>query len=367
MELTPPVNSDPLPDPLPDMSGLNQALLHQIVDQAPRLLKEGLYLAAIPFGYNTTLLTALRHRHDDKDARLVDRLAEYSFITPLMGAASGMSHAVQSGEREILQKQWIAEDAAAYRTAHDRALLFWRNTPPAVSDPFIPTQNIVYHELIAAPEAGIETLIAAFRIYSTARRLAAIDRLLVTVEEALHRLTDLNDPVYPRLDDTLVYLRARLDQLRGHWERAKIALEPLKQKPISARLHAYVLRAYGLSLVQTGQYVEAMDYLERALKELRQRGEPGEELGFTMLALGDTNVRLARAARGYFEEPQPPQTMVEGVRRYLPFLPVPLMIYLSSRGLNFWHPDSWPAMKSPDWIIARLFGRGAKWYREADR
>lgn len=367
MELNPPVNATPALPPLPDMTALNASLLHQIVEQAPRLLKEGLYLAAIPYSYNVALLTALRQRDDDKDARLVERLAEYSFITPLRGAPSGMSYAVQVAERELLQKQWLTEDAAAYRAAHERAHHFWRDTPPTVSDPFISIQNILYHELIATPEAGIETLIIAFRDYSTLRRLAAIDRLLITVEEANQRLIELNDPVHPRLADTLGYLRARLDQLRGNWQRAKTALDPLIQKPLSARLHPYVLRAYGLSLVQTGQYVEAMEHLERALKEMQQRGERAEELGFTMLALGDANVRLALAARGYFADPQPPETVVEAVRRYLPLLPFPLMIYLSTRGLNFWHPDSWPAMKSQDWIIARLFGRGAKWYRAADK
>jgi tetratricopeptide (TPR) repeat protein len=367
MELDPPVIPADATPPIPDMAAFNAQLLHQIVEQAPRLLKEGLFLAAIPYGYNVALLTALRQREDEKDARLVERLAEYSFITSLTNAPSGMSHAVHSGERELLQAQWLKEDAGAYRTAHERALTFWRETPPATTDPFIPTQNIVYHELIAAPEAGIETLITAFRDYSTARRLAAIDRLLVTVEEADQRLDELNDPIHPRLLDTLAYLRARLDQLRGNWQRAKLALDPLVQRQTSARLHPFVLRAYGLSLVQMGQYVEAMDYLEQGLKALKQRDEGKEELGFTMLALGDANVQLAAAARGYFADPQPPQTPVESAQRYLPLLPIPLMIYLSLRGLNFWHPDSWPAMKSQDWIIARLFGRGAKWYRAADK
>lgn len=366
MELDPPNPPTPAP-PMPNMAEFNAILLQQLVEQAPRLLREGLFLAAIPYSYNIPLLATLRQRDDDKDARLVERLAEYSFVTTLTNAPGGMTHAVHSGERELLQQQWIQEDATAYRHAHQQALTFWRESPPVAPDPFIPTQNIVYHELIAAPEAGIETLIVAFRDYSTVRRLAAIDRLLATVEEANQRLNDLNDPIYPRLADTLAYLRARLDQLRGNWQRAKIALDPLIQRQSSARLHPYVLRAYGLSLVQTGQYVEAMDYLEQALKALRQRGERNEELGFTMLALGDANVQLALAARGYFADPQPPQTVIEGVQRYLPLLPIPLMIYLSLQGLNFWHPDSWTSMKSQDWIIARLFGAGAKWYRDADK
>ncbi len=344
-------------------------LLDQILDKAHPLLAEGLYLAAVSHEYNGVLFKALRARDDGRDERLVARLARFSFITPLDDDAETPGYTMLPTEREILSQRWIAADPEAFVAAHRRALAFWEAHPHP--DPFAQDQNRLYHLLIADGETGLEQLADTFRACVSEHRLAAADRLLATATQARGYLMALAVPWLADFDDLLTYLTARLAQCREEWQESLPSLEKLRQRTdLSPRLVPHVARAYGHALAEEGQYVEAMEQYQVALKAFGQRPEGRVEQAFTMINLGDAYVDLAVSARGYREIIVPPalswRYWLQGVLSLRGLLP--LIAYLSWHfGLRVWYPRFWPMLQQQDWIIARLFVTGARWYRQAKK
>ena len=343
-------------------------LLDQILDRAHLLLAEGLYLAAVPHSYDTALFKALRAQEDGRDERLVARLARFSFITQLDDEAEPR-YAMQATEREILLRRWIAAEPEAFVTAHRRALTFLEAHPDP--DPFTQAQTRLYHLLMTDGKAGLEHLASTFRAYARERWLAAADRLLVTAAEVRTYLAALAVPWLADLDNLLAYLTARLAQYRGQWDESLESLKALRQKArLVPSLVPYVARAYGSALAKTGLYVEAIEQYQFALDIFRQQPDSEAEQAFTMFDLGDAHVGLAVSARGYREIISPPtdrwRQWLDGLLSFRTLLP--LIAYLSVYfGPRVWHPRFWPMLQGLDWIIARLFVTGARWYRQAGR
>lgn len=355
-----------------DTSVTINSYLERILDEAHPLMAESLYLAAVPHWYNPALLLALRQKDDlDKNARLAQRMTRYSFIAELDETAA--LYMVRPEERALLQRRWITKNPGAYRLAHQHALAYWQSAHD--ENPYAQAQNLFYHRLfVDLPEATTE-LLMLFRTYRQERQLGAIERLLDTAVSARFYLALLNDD-YRELDDTLTHLQARLAQLRGRWPKSLNTLEPLRQKPdLSPRLRPLVSRAYGHALANTGKFVEAIAAYQQALTQFAQLNTPLTAFGhveaekaYTLIALGDAHVGLAMASRG-FEEP----TAVSHhwgqklSNLFYFFISLPLLIYLSrALGRNVWRPRFWPALRSLDWMIARLFALGARAYKEAD-
>jgi len=353
-------------------------LLNQILDKAHPLLAEGLYLAAVSPRYTLALFKALRARDDGRDERLVNRLAKFSFIQQLKDGTDqdGPLYVLQATERDILLRRWIASDPKDFVAAHRRALTFWEAHPHP--DPFVQDQTRLYHLLVADGKAGIKHLTETFRTYVNKRWLAAADRLLVTAAEirpylaalVVPWLTDLN-ALLAELNDWLDYLTARLAQFRGDWDSSLLTLKKLRRRTdLPPELEPYVARAYGHARAKSGLYVEAIDQYEIALAAFarRQNNENEAEQAFTMLNLGDAHVALAISARGYREIISPKarhwQRWMTGLFSLRAMLP--LIAYLSLQfGLRVWSPKFWPMLQEQDWIIARLFVTGARWYRRA--
>lgn len=343
------------------------ALLNQILAQSHPLLAEGLMLAAIPHTYDVPLFRALRAQPDERDEKMALRLAQFSFIRvvePTDEAAP--RYAVQSIERDILHRRWIELDPTTYTAAHGRALAFWQANPDP--DPFTQVQTVLYHQLLVEPEAGTAFLLQTFRDYLDNRQLAALDRLIATATETYPYLAALGVPT-ANLDDSLAFLRARMAQARDQWQESLDTLATLRSKPtLMPALRPFVRRAYGVALTELGQYVEAIEELEGVLTLLRTM--PGNDLeqGYTMIALGDAYRDMAVAARGYrtrfVTDGRPWQNQVQ---RVLGFPPLPLVAYLNWHGLRLWHPEVWAALRKQDWIIVRLLGSAARWYRHAER
>lgn len=349
-------------------AALTARLLDQILAKAHPLLAEGLYLAAVSRRYNTALFKAMRARDDGRDERLVDRLAQFSFVKRLDGEAEPQ-YALKTNERQILLQRWIAADPEAFVTAHRRALAFWEAHPHP--DSFVQAQTRLYHLLIADGQASLEYLAATFRAYTGERRLAAADRLLVTAAEVQSYLAAMGVPWLADLDDLLAYLAARLAQFRGQWNASLTSLKALRQKTgLSSQLAPYVTRAYGLAQARTGLYVEAIEQYRLALEAFEQQPGSEAERAFTMLGLGDAHVNLAVSARGY-RDIVPPETghwrrWLDGLLSLRALLP--LIVYLGLNfGLSVLRPSFWPVLQEQDWIIARLFVTGARWYRQAKR
>ncbi len=350
-------------------------LLTQIMDDVHPLMAEGLHLAAVPYWYNADLYGAMRQRDDGRNQGLIQRLTRYSFVIPLTGDGDGQpTYMVRADERMFLQRHWIAKDRNAYLAAHQQALDYFIAHPDP--NPFAQAQYRLYHQLMVDIHAGMDYLVDRFRQFHSERQLTAIDNLLKTAKEARFYLAMLENESLSELDDLLAHLRARMSQLRGHWDDSLPPLQRLRHKPdLPPWLRPYVTRAYGRALAETGQFVEAMGEYETALKLFEQQSAAisdtaaiHAERAHTLIALGDASVNLALAARGH----DAPRSVQPGLIQRLfdasqVYLSLPLMFYLSFYlGKRVWHPRFWPTLHNLDWLIARLFAAGARYYRQAD-
>ncbi|RMG99070.1 MAG: tetratricopeptide repeat protein [Chloroflexi bacterium] len=351
--------------------------LSQMLSELHPMMVEALHLAAVPHWFSAELFAAMRQNDDGRNAGLIERLTRFSFVEVVTPATEGMPpiYAVREDERVILQRHWIAQDAQAYREAHRRALAFWETN--ADPNPFAQAQNVLYHMFFVDVNVAIEYLIARFRQYHDERQLAAIERLLQTVDEARYFLALLNEP---RLDELAVlhtHLQARLAQLYGDWGKSKELLEGLLARVDEyPQLRPYVFRAYGLALAHTGQYVPAIEQYQLALRAFDQllpvaidADRIEAEKAHTRLALGDGYVGLANVLRGQVMDTAVSQDRWYWLRNTFSFfLSLPLVVYLTFfLGLRVWHPHFWPTLSYLDWIVARLFAVAARHYRQADK
>jgi hypothetical protein len=347
------------------------------------LMVEAFYLASIPEWYDAAFLDALRLQDDGREEGLVERLARYSFIVPLAEAPRDHpAYYVHSQERTALQRRWIAQDPEAYRAAHARALAFWQERPDP--NPYAQVQNVLYHLLFVDFQGAIHFLLDRFRDYRNERHLPAIERLLKTAREAQSHLDLLEHDQAAAFQDLLIYLAARLAQLRGDWTAAAEALAPLfvRFDALELSLRPYLLRARAYDLARQGQYAGAIEDLRQALKEFGRPAVAGSrwgiieaERGYTLVALGDAYVDLAAAASGRghrrrYDGPGDPRQGNLWARLWPGFnfvVSLPLVLYLGfTLGRRVWHPRFWPALIGLDWIIARLMATGARYYRQAD-
>lgn len=350
-------------------------LLEQLLHDAHPLMVEALHMASVPNWYDVGLLQAIRQRDDlAKNEQLAQRMTRYSFITPLSPVEnSRVMYTMRSEERAFLQRHWIAQDPIAYRQAQQQAFNYWANNPDP--NPFAQAQNLLYHQLFVDQQEAANEIVRLFRMYRNDRQLAAIERLLHTAVSARFYLLALGDDLND-LDDLLAHLNALLAQLRGQWENSKEALAALHQKEtLSPRLRPYVTRAYGQALANTGQFVEAIAQYEIAITLFGQQeniddhsNDLAAEKAHTLIALGDAYVGLAVVSRGFDEK----TAVSGGLHQWLTnllyfFLSLPLVLYLSTQlGHHVWHPQFWSALRDLDWLIARLYAKGARYYRAAD-
>ncbi|MBN1889878.1 MAG: tetratricopeptide repeat protein [Thermoflexales bacterium] len=352
---------------------LSAQLIDQILAKLPPLLAEGLFLAAVPHSYDAALIKAMRARDDGRDEKLVERLAQFSFVTPVgEDEEAGLCYRLMEDERDILNRRWIARDPQAYVEAHRRALAF-RETQFA-SDPFRLDQSRLDHLLIIDCPAGLEHLRRVFQSYAAERRFAVAERLLSTAAEARAYLALLGSPHLAELDDWLAYMQARMAQLQGSWTESLASLKVLIDKlDIPFNLLPYAARAYGLGLANQGSYVEAIEQYEFGLDLFSRQPASESEQAFTMIDLGNAHVDLAISARGQREVITPCRRGLSRVWQWLGdvlsfWVSLPIVIYLSSYfGLRVWDPRCLPMLRGQDWVIARLFGIGARWNRKADR
>jgi len=367
--------SDPaIPLTTADLPAEGAAELDAILDNSHPLMVEAFYLASIPHWYDRRLLERMRNRDDGREEGLIIRLNRYSFVSALRErVADEPAYFVRSEERSILQKRCIAEDPQVYRAAHQRALDFWEANPDP--DPFAQAQNRLYHQFFVDFDASVGDLIDLFRTYANDRQLAAIDRLLTAAEEACAYVTLLDGGAVAGVDDLLIYLRARVVQLRGQWAESLELLKELGPSP-DPRLSPYVARASGYALAQEGDYVAAIQRFKDALELFGQQEDSfidpqsaQNDRAYTLIALGDAYVDLATDVRGSVGREALGSDLQHRLQGFFYFATsLPLVLYLSLYlGRRVWHPRFWPVLRDLDWIIARLFVTGASYYHKADR
>lgn len=364
--------------------GLTVQLIDQILSRSHPMVADGLLLAAVPHNYDLPLIGALRTVKDGKDAKLIDRLSRFSFISQQFDSAKWQLEKVH---RHILQEKFIEQDKMGYVAAQDRAHNFWQNHP--ADDPVVQVQNLLYHGILAQSLhptfddlSIVNLLVETFRVYADERQLAAIERLLNTAAAALPYLELLKVGWLESYADLLAHLDARYLQMLGRWAEAQDRLKELIAKPdLLPSLHPYVVRAYGNSLAYSGDFVGAIGQYKRALKFFEQQfqaqeaaGVPREqwtttraEQGTTMISLGDAHAGLALATRGQ-PETLTDQSLIARARNWVAtFLAMPMVIYLwFYLGWRVLDPRFWTALHGEDWLITRLFALSGYWYRQAD-
>lgn len=354
--------------------------LEKILQSVHPLMAEAIYLAALPHWYDQALFAAIRATDDGRDEGLIERLTRYSFIMRWDDEGDGsVTYAMRSEERRLTQRYWIMKNPDAYRVAQQRALAYWQANPDP--NPFAQAQNQLYHQLFVDQRAATDLLVDRFRAYHNERQLAAIERLLDTADEARFYLALLNEAPIADLEILLLHLRARLAQLRGDWAESRKSLQTLRGKAdLPPQLQPYITRAYGYTLAHDGDFVGAIAEYEKALTQFKEQATAVTTAGLadsdtlqadqaqTMIALGDAYVGLATAVRGPVETGDGLLGGLRPLRTLLAFIvSLPLVVYLSMYlGWRVWHPDFWPTLLGLDWIIARLFAIGARYYQRAD-
>jgi tetratricopeptide (TPR) repeat protein len=350
------------------------------------LMVEAFCVAALPHWFDLPLFSAIRYRDDGRDAGLVDRLRPYSFVDPLVDREpEAPAYAVRARERQALNRHWIEQDkdGSAYRTAHARALAYWIEHPDP--NPFAQAQNQVYHGLFVEAQfnAAVSLLISQFRTYRNERQFTPIDRLLAVGREAQGYLVLLGSTDNAsQLEDLLNYLEVRLSQLRKDWGGAEALLEKMQAKqPLDPRIGPYVLRARGMQLQGQQKYVEAIETFKDALKAFDQEltlvgkvtffqseNDLRAERAYTLIDLGRAHVDLADSVRGERPWQVPQRGLRQWVRSISSLLTsLPLVLYLTRYlGHTVWDPSFWAALPGLDWILARLYGVGARYYLQAD-
>ncbi len=350
-----------------DDTRVTALLVERMRKKAHPLLQEALFLAAVPHLYDRPFFDALRKRDDGRNEQIFERLTNFSFVN-LRGRVEGSEqYEIAASVRTELQRQWIERNPEAYLEAHCRAIDYLNANPH--SDAFIQTSNLIYHRVYVDGTSSCETLRATVSSYYTDRRLSEAERLLDDAERSCSLLQYLDSPVRKCLQQMVEYGRARLSQLRGDWEDAERILTSLReQEYIWTNLRPHIHRATGLTLQRTGQHTQAIVEYRQALALFRHGKGQDAEQAETKLRLGVAHVELAMKARGYREVVETAeQSSLQHFRQYL-YLPVvlPLLIYMRALlGNQIWTPRAIRLARSHDWIIARLFSIGSRWYKEA--
>ena len=361
----PPGVSAPAPE-----ADLSAQLVEAILTKSHPLVAEALYFACVPHSFSVELLKALRGVDDGKDKKLVERLAKFSFIREAEASTGASPHySVTAAERDLILRRFIAANHSGFIETHRRALADRELHPHP--DPVVQAQSHLYHTLVINGSEGIEFLARMFSKYTDERRLAATERLIATAAEIQPYLAALGADWAPELDYWVRYLRARSAQLRGSHQDTIGELKALlddPRLPYSPALVGRIHRAYGRALADQGLYVEAIQQHHIALTTFKRQAESDAEQGYTMLNVGDAYVDLAASARGQ-RDYVPPK--LSGWRDWLTrlgslFGSLPLIIYLQFIFGLHWNPRAWATLAGQDWVIARLFGAGARWYRRAN-
>ena len=350
-----------------DDTRVTALLVERMLKKAHPLLQEALFLAAVPHLYDRPFFDALRKRDDGRAEQIFDRLTNFSFVNQRGRVEGSEQYEIAASVRAALQCQWIARNPQAYLRAHRSAIDYLIANP--YSDAFIQTSNLIYHRVYVDGTSSCETLRSTVSKYYTDRRLSEAERLLNDAKKSCSLLKRLDSPVRTCVEQTVEYGRARLSQLRGDWEDAERILSSLRdQEYIWTNLRPHLHRAYGLTLQRTGQHTQAIAEYRQALALFRQGEDQDAEQAETKLRLGVAHVELAVKARGYREvvETVEPGSW-QRLRQYLYFpVVLPLLIYMRALlGNQIWTPRAISLARSHDWIIARLFSIGSRWYNEA--
>lgn len=334
-------------------------LTNTLLSKLPPVLAEALKLAAIPYWFDEPLLAALRGPADadGRTHKIFERLIGFSFVSPVGEGRYTVTHDL----RMLLRTHWSA-DRAGFAEANERAAKHFSARLAEARGPAVEEfeQARLYHLLGADSETGIAALRQVFETLQDVPRRAVLERLVVIAEE--QRLF-----FSPAHTVWLDYFQARLHQLYGRWDQACAALEAILRQGDSPTLRACALRALAESLAHAEQWAQAIQLYQQALIIFEQQNDPAAAL--VMLDLGQAFVDMAVNVWGQRE--LQPHLRYATSQRLLDVADVParlpILAYLALELGPGVLRSTLTLARGVDWMIARLFVSGARWYRRSQQ
>jgi tetratricopeptide (TPR) repeat protein len=349
------------PPPQPSPSDSSSArLVGDIMAKRPRL-GALLRLTAVPLWFDEDLLTALRDRGDDREAGILSRINQFSFVH-----SSNGRYWYGSDMRRMLLLEWH-DDQEGFREANRRARDFFQahlaSTPPQNPVAYEElVQSHLFHALVVDEEDGLRLLRRLFRKAEKERRLAAAEQYVAVAEEQRPFLSGAG-----RVE--LDYMAVRVDQLYERWPQSAERFEELLARDnLPPGLVPRAQRALALALVEQKRWQEGIPLYQQALEDFQNAGDL-LETALTMAGLGYAYLGLALSVRGSgWLRPSPSRSPFRFVADLYHLLAqLPLVLYLVVQlGVRIMLPVAHRIGRDMDWIVARLLGEADHWFRQAD-
>ncbi len=353
------VEERPTPQASPPGSS-SARLVHDIMAERPRL-GALLRLTAVPLWFDEDLLAALRDRDDGREAGILTRINQFSFLHSADGR-----YWYGPEMRRLLLLEWYG-DHEGFREANRRARDFFEaqlaSAPPQNPVAYEElVQSRLFHALVVDEEDGLRLLRRLFRQAEEERRLAAAEQYVAVAEE---QRPFLSDATKIELD----YMTARVDQLYERWPESAARCEALLDRDdLPSGLIPCVQRALARSLVEQERWQEGIPLYAQALEGF-QGTEDLVEAALTMAGLGYAYLDLALSVWGSgWLRPSPSHSLFRFVADLYHLLAqLPLVLYLVVQlGVRTMLPAAHRIGRGMDWIVARLLGEADHWFRQAD-
>ena len=354
-----------------DVQSRTTERLEGLFDICHPLMADAIRMAAVLAWFDEDVLAALRSSPDGREAGLISRLGELSFVNSLHDRPrEKLALNVREPERALILDRWIEEDRDGFLDAHRRAYMYYESS--GHPDRLENAQALVYHGFFVDFEQAAARFVRLARHLVVERQVAALNGLVSATEDVRDRLARLEGVARPRLGNLLSYLRARIYTLRGDWDEALRQLDALSQRPdLEPMLASYVARSQGLSLAGREEFVRAIEAFDRAMTlqgspEIVGLGteDPAQERAVTLMERGRAHVGLALLAHGTSRAPIVRAGWWSRLRDvYSLVVNLPLMVYMAR--FRPWQPGAASALRGMDWLVARLIVNGSGMMREA--
>lgn len=330
-------------------AGASGRFLEGWLARAPPELASAVRYGAVPHRFDVALLNSLRDVTADAGAA-IPRLERLGLIT----TTEPGRYTLHATLRELCLRHWQTEQLEAYRQLSARAAEVYLAREPLGEAEQL---EVVYHQLGAGDETGLQALSQAFEGAWAARRLGFAERLLQYADEQVPVLgTDIRA--------WLRYFHARLDLAHGRYTESQEALEPLVSPGVDAGLRAPALMSLAGVFTATRRWTEALARYAEAHDAFRELGDRFRAAR-ALEARGITYLHLASGLGGLYETAsaiQPPLVIWFRRFEYFPFL------------LHRWFSRRIPFLRSlyfgadyQDWIIYRLLLRAIGNLQQAER
>lgn len=363
-----------------------EPIIGRILDKSHPKMVEALYQSAIPFWFNSDVLAAIRQKGDQKEAGIIERLSQFTFVFPLYDRQreSG-DFAIEQVERDIFNRNFIEQDGAAYLAAH-RAVYDYIESAERDQNSFLHHRNRLYHRFFVDYDAAMGDFRELYRTWFNDRELNAIDEMVTAVEYAQiylslliqngHLPPDQKEPV-ELLGQLLIYIRARIAHSRGNLEQSDEMLRSFESDAEAADspLFPYVARLRGYLAHDRREFATAIRHFEDALDAFSVAPNPLDpdnqqvDVAQTKIDLGSSYAALSTDAGGNQADPVRPSTgwLTRGSDLIQLLLSLPLMLYMArTLGKQVLAPGSWHIFRYLDWIRTRFYIVGAQFYQSAD-